>query len=568
MSVGAIILARMTSSRLPGKGLREINGKPILSWIINSLRLCKNLDSIVVATSDLSSDDPLEQWAKKEGLEVYRGSLDNVAKRFLMSAKQSDLDFVIRINGDNLFVNPALVDEVAMRLINGDEFVSNIVDRTFPKGMSVEGVNVHTYSKRYEHFDREGDFEHVMSYFYRNLDSLQYSLIKNTEHEAAAGKQIAIDTQRDFKLASLVVARFNPSRYNINLKQLVNEFKLQEKKMNFVGQHGPLLIAEIGGNHEGDFEYAKQLTQLAIDSDSDFIKFQIYSGNTLVNPVESPDRHKHFKKFELSREQYVELAEMITSAGKRFMASIWDISMIDWVDDYNPIYKIGSGDLLAWPLLKDVAQRGKPIILSTGLATEEEVLATVEFIRDCNSLYEDPDFLSVLQCTSMYPIPKSSANLGVMLKLQKLTNTTAGYSDHTEGANALKCAIAMGAQVLEFHFTDTREGKQFRDHKVSLTKDEVLDLIEYIKDINIMFGDDEKKPTQIELDNGHELSFRRAVYPAKDLNKGTVITEEDLVILRPSHGISSRDFYKLLGKVLNTSVKKGERLAMEYFDAQ
>ena len=145
--------------------------------------------------------------------------------------------------------------------------------------------------------------------------------------------------------------------------------------MNFRGKYGPLLIAEIGGNHEGDFGYAKRLTKLAIDSDADVVKFQMYSGNTLVNPVEAPDRHKHFKKFELSKQQYIELAEMVTQAGKMFMASIWNVEMIDWVDKYNPIYKIGSGDLLTWPLLAHLATRNKPIILSTGLATEEEVMA-------------------------------------------------------------------------------------------------------------------------------------------------------------------------------------------------
>ncbi|MEQ4788418.1 N-acetylneuraminate synthase family protein [Morganella morganii] len=566
MKIGVIILARMTSSRLPGKGLREIHNKPILQWIIDALALCNNIDQIILATSVLPSDDELNTFAEKSKISIYRGSLDNVAERFMMSAKATNLDAAIRINGDNLFVNPFLVDYVANELRNGNEFVSNIVDRTFPRGMSVEGVNIKTYCESYNNFKDEYDFEHVMPYFYRNLSRIKSSLIKNSKCVNAANKQIAIDTQKDFYLASNVMNHHKTNQYDLNLDELVKEFEIQERKMNFIGQHGPLLIAEIGGNHEGDFEYAKKLAHLAIESDADFIKFQIYSGNTLVNSVESPDRHKHFKKFELSREQYVELAKVVTSAGKKFMASIWDIDMIEWVDEYNPIYKIGSGDLLAWPLLKNIATRGKPIILSTGLATEEEVLATVEFIRECNPLYLDSNYLSVLQCTSMYPIPKSAANLSVMSRLKNLTNTTIGYSDHTEGSDALKYAIAMGAQVLEFHFTDTRENKQFRDHKVSLTRDEVLELIEYIKDLNVMLGNNEKKPTQIELDNNHEISFRRAVYPAKDLAEGTILTEDDLVILRPSHGISSRDYYQLIGAKLKRPLKKGEKLSWDFFD--
>jgi N,N'-diacetyllegionaminate synthase len=121
----------------------------------------------------------------------------------------------------------------------------------------------------------------------------------------------------------------------------------------------------------------------------------------------------------------------------------------------------------------------------------------------------------------------------------------------------------MGAEVLEFHFTDSREGKSFRDHKVSLTPDEVKALIEEIKLIQEFKGNAKKAPTQIELDNGHELSFRRAVYPKRDIAKGEVLTEENLCVLRPNHGIDARDFDKLLGSSLNQNVKAQQRLDWE-----
>lgn len=566
MKIGVVILARLTSYRLPGKALRTLQGKEILSWIIDNLKLSKQIDEIILATSVLPSDSELCDFAHKHGIKTFKGNLENVASRFLAAADRYNLKYIIRINGDNLFVNPWLVDQVCEKLRSGYDFVSNVEDRTFPKGMSVEGVSAKVYRENYSFFEQESDFEHVMPFFYRNSCSLKTYYIKNTEYPDAGGRQIAIDTQRDLLLANKVLANVKQNCYKIDLEKLTNEFEIQENKMNFVGQHGPLLIAEIGGNHEGDFEYAKNLTKLAIESDSDFVKFQIYSGNTLVNPIESPERHEHFKKFELSKEQYRELAQIVTNAGKKFMASIWDEGMMDWVDDYNPIYKIGSGDLLAWPLLKNVALRGKPIVLSTGLAKEEEVVATVNYIRACNSLYNDSNFLSVLQCTSMYPIPKSAANLEAMIRLNELTNTTMGYSDHTEGADALKVAVAMGAQVLEYHFTDEREGKEFRDHKVSLTKDEVLDLIEYIKMVNLLKGEKTKRPVPIEIESGHVESFRRAIYPARDIPKGTIITEDDLVVLRPFHGLSSRIYETLIGAVSNRDLKQYEKLDLEYFN--
>jgi len=329
----------------------------------------------------------------------------------------------------------------------------------------------------------------------------------------------------------------------------------------FKGKYGPLLIAEIGGNHEGNFEYAKKITELAIATDVDYVKFQLYTGDTLVSKIESPIRNKHFKKFELTKQQHRELAKMITDAGIGYMASIWDEEMFDWVDEYMSIYKVGSGDLTALPILKSIAEKNKPMIISSGLANEDEVLSTIDFLQSINPLYKNPESLALLQCTSMYPINKSDANLSVINKLKKITGLTIGYSDHTEGLDALKYAYAMGAEVLEFHFTDTREGKEFRDHKVSLVPSEVKLLIDEIKLINILKGDDEKRPLKIEIENEHHISFRRAVYPKFDLKAGTVLTEENTICLRPLHGIDARDYYSVLGKTLLKDVAEHEKLS-------
>jgi N-acetylneuraminate synthase/N,N'-diacetyllegionaminate synthase len=328
----------------------------------------------------------------------------------------------------------------------------------------------------------------------------------------------------------------------------------------FKGRHGPLLVAEIGGNHEGDFEYAKELARLAIRTGVDFVKFQIYEGDKLVSAVESADRNKHFKKFELTREQHRELASMVREAGVGYTASVWDLEAIEWIDDMLPLYKIGSGDLTAYPLIKRLAHKNKPIILSTGLSSEQEVLDTVAYIQSVNPAYKNKEMLAILQCTSMYPIPEKDAHLNVMSRLRALTQVSVGYSDHTEGSRALKYAVAMGAEVLEFHFTDERAGKEFRDHKVSLTPEEVVELIAEINTIKELQGDEHKKPLQIELDAGHVDSFRRAVYPSVDLQAGEVLTEENLTILRPNHGVDAREHDALLGKRLKQPVKKHQKL--------
>ena len=145
--------------------------------------------------------------------------------------------------------------------------------------------------------------------------------------------------------------------------------------MCFKSKNGVYLIAEIGGNHEGDFEYAKRLTDLACQSGVDAVKFQIYTGNALVSKIEDPDRNIHFKRFELTPEQYICLAKQCQENGVTFTASVWDMRAFEWIDPYIKFYKIGSGDLTAYPILKNIASLSKPIILSTGLATLEEVRA-------------------------------------------------------------------------------------------------------------------------------------------------------------------------------------------------
>lgn len=316
------------------------------------------------------------------------------------------------------------------------------------------------------------------------------------------------------------------------------------------GRHGPLLIAEIGGNHEGDFEAALHMTDLAIASGADVVKFQIYSGDTLVSPVESPDRHRHFQRFELTREQHLQLARRIIEAGCIYNASVWDLEALEWLDPHLTFYKVGSGDLTAYPLLVGLARRGKPILLSTGLSTLDEVVDAVRLIRATNPAYARPEMLALLQCTSMYPTAPEEVNLRAMDALAQATGCPVGYSHHTSDELALLAAVARGARVLEFHFTDRRDGQDFRDHALSLMADEVGALAGKIGRLRTLLGSPGKAPTPGECDSGHVQSFRRAVYSRRALKAGERLQREDLVVLRPNHGIDARDFDAVVGAVV------------------
>lgn len=326
-------------------------------------------------------------------------------------------------------------------------------------------------------------------------------------------------------------------------------------KSPWKGSVGPLLISEIGGNHEGDFDVAKNMVQLAIDSGSDCVKLQLYTGDGLVSAVESPARNQHFKKFELSKDQHLYLAQMCREAGVSYNASVWEIEMLDWIDEHLDFYKIGSGDLTAWPILQVFAKKNKPILLSTGLSTLQEVLDTVAFIQSVNPSYKDPNMLCLLQCTSMYPIPLSDANLNVMTTYRNETGLSVGYSDHTEGTDALKVAAAMGASVLEYHFTDSRDGKEFRDHKVSLTPEELKNLKIELTKLMTIKGSGIKLPTKSELDENHQVSFRRAVYLRRDVKEGEIILASDLIFLRPANGTDARDVDLVVGATSLRDIK-------------
>ena len=306
-------------------------------------------------------------------------------------------------------------------------------------------------------------------------------------------------------------------------------------------------IAEIGGNHEGDFEYAKRLTDLAIESGADAIKFQFYTGDSLVSKLESADRNAHFKKFELSNQQNLALIGMVEEGDAIPMASVWSEQMLQWANPRLPLHKVGSGDLTCYPMLALLAKTGKPIILSTGLSTIKEVANAVSYIEKLNPTYISERKLALLQCTSSYPTPDADANIGAMLALKSEFGLPVGYSDHTLGSYAIEVAVSAGAEIIEKHFTDSRDGKTFRDHLIALTRDEVKDSLDRMRHIKLLLGQGDKVLTKSEEEAQHHISFRRSIYASQSIKAGELLTEDNLTVLRPFHGLCASRFDDILG---------------------
>lgn len=327
------------------------------------------------------------------------------------------------------------------------------------------------------------------------------------------------------------------------------------------------LIAEIGGNHEGDLAYAKKLLQLAIDGGADAVKFQIYQGDTIVSKVEDPDRNRHFKKFELGLDGYKELAVLAAEKGVHFMSSIWDEELFYEFDPYIQIHKIGSGDLTNYPLLKAIALSNKPLIVATAMSELEEIQDMVSYIDSVNPDLIKENKLCLMQCVAMYgDLNPAHANLGAIRVLQEtFPHIHIGYSDHTEGIYAAELSIALGARVLELHFTDDKT-REFRDHHLSVTASELVSLRQQSKRIDTLLGKYEKRPVEAVETKKRIKEFRRAVYLKQDTEKGTIISEEMLTTLRPNVGIDARKYFSIIGKTLRVDKKGTEALSESDFE--
>jgi len=225
MKIGYIILCRYNSSRLPGKILKKIQGKTILQYIIDALYTVTEKENVVVATSTEDSDNPIYDYCMSNKIKVFRGSLNNVSERFKNCALKYNFDFATRINGDNIFIDLSIVNEMEkVALTDKYDFVSNVKNRTFPKGMSIEMVRTKHYNEIYKKFLTADDFEHVTIYLYNNDNNKNYYYLYNTKCIEAAGLQFAIDTKEDFYLAKQIISKLN-KKNNFSLEEVYNEYR-------------------------------------------------------------------------------------------------------------------------------------------------------------------------------------------------------------------------------------------------------------------------------------------------------------------------------------------------------
>lgn len=320
-----------------------------------------------------------------------------------------------------------------------------------------------------------------------------------------------------------------------------------------------IIIAEAGVNHNGNILLAKKLIDVAADADVDYVKFQTFKAEKLVSRdakkasyqnknINDGDESQYnmLKKLELSHEDHLELMSYCTKKKINFFSTAFDVEGVQYLNDLGlDFFKIPSGEITNYPYLKAIALFGKPVIMSTGMCSDLDIKLALDVLIKFGLT---KDKISILHCNTEYPTPMQDVNLKAMLTIQQEFDVQVGYSDHTLGIEVPIAAVALGAKIIEKHFTLDRT-LPGPDHVASLEPNELKAMVAAIRNIEKAIGGNGiKVPSESETKN--IAIARKSIHLNKDLAKGIVITEDDIVSLRPGDGISPMDWEKIIGKKL------------------
>jgi sialic acid synthase len=565
--VSIVIQARMGSTRLRGKSLMLVLGKPLLQRVIETAKLIVFADEIIVATTDLQEDNPIESLANELKVSVFRGDTLNVLDRFIHATNHLDeKDHIIRFTADN----PLNWVEKSKKLF--DIHLGNDNDYTCIDGLShivFEIVRVRSLRDSSKaHNLTPFDCEHVTSYIRKNkrifkvielpsdFDGLRRDLDRFMTIDTSDdlyrfenfGKSVNLDGIVDFKKLYQWL--------EINELKIKNEVIQKENVVYFngvpVGDNFPTyVIAEIGQNHNGEIRIAKQLIEMAARCGADAVKFQkrdMFSELTKEaynKPYDNPNSFgktygEHRTFLELNEEQHAELKDFAEASGITYFCTPCDIPSVELLERINcPFYKVASRDITNIPLLEKISSTGKSVIMSTGMANLQDIDNAL------NALKRGPESLVILQCTSEYPCKLENVNLKAIETLRKKYGYLVGLSDHTSGVIVSAAAVVMGAVMIEKHITldHTMKGT---DHPGSLEEQGLRKLIDYIRAVKIAMGDGVKEFNPAVAGSKDKLA--RSLTSKVVIKKGQIVTEDMICLKSPGTGISWIERSKILGK--------------------
>lgn len=313
------------------------------------------------------------------------------------------------------------------------------------------------------------------------------------------------------------------------------------------------IIAEAGVNHNGDINIAKKLVDVASEAGADAVKFQTFKADKLVcknakkaeyqieTTGKCESQYEMLKKLELTEHMHKELIDYCSSKNIMFLSTPFDIESIRLLSRLGiKMFKISSGDITNLPYLLEIARQRKKVILSTGMSSMDEVRASVNVLKN-NGTKE----IILLHCNTQYPTPMQDVNLFAMVRMHEEFGLPVGYSDHTQGIEVPIAAVALGAVVIEKHFT-LNKNMEGPDHKASLEPDELKKMVEGIRKIEKALGSGIKQVSESEKEN--ILTARKSIVATMKIQEGERFTEENLTTKRPGSGISPMMWEKLIGK--------------------
>jgi N,N'-diacetyllegionaminate synthase len=333
-----------------------------------------------------------------------------------------------------------------------------------------------------------------------------------------------------------------------------------------------VIIAEAGVNHNGSVDIAKKLIDVAANSGADFVKFQTFIAEKVISKHAKKAEYQientglieetqldMVKKLELTPAMHDELINYCKQKNINFLSTAFDLDSIDLLRKLNlPFFKIPSGEITNLPYLRKVADNFDKIVMSTGMAYLEEVKEAFKVLIDKGIKREN---ITILHCNTEYPTKMEDVNLKAMLQIQNEFGTSVGYSDHTLGIEVPIAAVALGASVIEKHFTLDRD-MSGPDHLASLEPNELMEMVTAIRNITrALSGSGIKEPSKSEIKN---ISIaRKSIHVNRDVKSGEILKEEDLIVLRPNKGISPMEWDNVIGKTLKTNVMSGNPLSLD-----
>lgn len=327
------------------------------------------------------------------------------------------------------------------------------------------------------------------------------------------------------------------------------------------------IIAEAGVNHNGDFTLAMKMVDAAKEAGADYIKFQTFIPKKLVSQfAEKAEYQKKttggeesqlqmLEKLSLSGDNFIDLKKYCEKVGIGFISTPFDLESIDFLESFDmDFWKVPSGEVTNLPYLEAIAKTGRKVIMSTGMCELCEIADAIK-VLERNGTKE----IELLHCNTQYPTPFEHVNLSAMKEIEAYTKKKVGYSDHTQGIEVAIAAVAMGATIIEKHFTldKTMEGP---DHRASLDSDELRAMVTGIRNLEKAIGDGKKKVTASEKEN--KLVARKSIVASRKIKKGERFTEGNLTTKRPGNGISPMKWYEVIGKVANKDYNEDELIVL------